>query len=122
MATELSDKEKQELVLGIHEDDDTIAFRDWSEADATAHAQKMGLSLSDAHWQVIKFLRVQHENAGSSSRAHEIAEALDERFASEGGLKYLYRLFPGGPVTQGCQLAGVPVPSDSTNPSFGSVT
>jgi tRNA 2-thiouridine synthesizing protein E len=122
MVTELSDKEKQELVLGIHEDDETKAFRDWTEAQAEARAQKMGLSLTDEHWQVIRFLRVQFENAGSSSRAHEVAEALEERFASEGGLKYMYRLFPGGPVTQGCELAGVPVPSDSTNPSFGSVT
>lgn len=122
MAKELSDKEKQELVLGIHEDDETKAFHDWTEAQAEAQAQKMGISLSDGHWQVIKFLRVQYENSGPSSRAHEVAEALEERFASEGGLKYLYRLFPGGPVTQGCQLAGVPVPSDSTDPSFGSVT
>jgi tRNA 2-thiouridine synthesizing protein E len=51
----------------------------------------------------------------------ELHDALDERFHTRGGMKFLYRLFPGGPVAQGCRLAGLPVPAGAVNPSFGSV-
>jgi tRNA 2-thiouridine synthesizing protein E len=45
---------------------------------------------------------------------------LNERFAKEGGSKFLYELFPGGPVARGSRLAGVPAPSDARDLSFGS--
>jgi tRNA 2-thiouridine synthesizing protein E len=50
----------------------------------------------------------------------ELHDALDERFHSRGGMKYLYKLFPGGPVAQGCELAGLPVPAGAKDKSFGS--
>jgi len=47
--------------------------------------------------------------------------ALEERFAAEGGRKYLLELFPKGPVAQGCELAGLPVPAYASDGSFGAV-
>ncbi|MGB5339763.1 MAG: sulfite reductase, partial [Gammaproteobacteria bacterium] len=36
-------------------------------------------------------------------------------------LKYLYTLLPGGPVAQGCRLAGLEPPAGSQDAGFGSV-
>ena len=51
----------------------------------------------------------------------ELHDALDESFHARGGLRYLYTLFPGGPVAQGCRFAGLKAPSGAADKSFGSV-
>ena len=119
MIMELSQKEKQELVLGIHDDEAIAAFKNWDKQQALETAKTMNLQLTDAHWEVIAFIRTYFANAGELRHARELSDVLNERFASEGGAKYLFQLFPGGPVTQGCRLAGVQVPSDASDGSFG---
>jgi len=57
----------------------------------------------------------------SRINARELHDALEERFHSRGGMKFLYDLFPGGPVTQGCRLAGLEPPAGSHEEGFGSV-
>jgi len=34
---------------------------------------------------------------------------------------YLYQIIPGGPVAEGCRLAGLSVPAGAVDKSFGSV-
>ncbi len=119
MVMELSQQEKQDLVLGIHDDDAIAEFKNWNRKAAEATAQSMHLTLTNAHWQVIDFIRTYFANAGELRHARELSEVLAERFTTEGGAKYLFQLFPGGPVTQGCQLAGIQVPKDASDGSFG---
>lgn len=119
MIMELSQQEKQDLVLGIHDDDAIATFKNWNKQTAEATAKTMHISLTDAHWEVIGFIRTYFANAGELRHARELSEVLAERFAEEGGAKYLFQLFPGGPVTQGCQLAGIQVPKDASDGSFG---
>jgi len=119
MIMELSQKEKQELILGIHDDEAISKFKNWDRQEAEATAKEIGLELTSAHWKVIDFIRTYFANAGELRHARELSEVLSERFAEEGGAKYLYRLFPGGPVSQGCRLAGIQVPSDASDGSFG---
>ncbi len=54
-------------------------------------------------------------------RVRELHDALDERFHARGGIRYLYELFPGGPIAQGCRLAGLTPPAGAEDRSFGSV-
>lgn len=117
----LSSHDKQELVFGIHDDDATEAFKAWTAEKAEEIAARTNIILSSEHWKVIDFLRLHFSNTGPLKHARDLTEVLNERFVDEGGSRYLYELFPEGPVNQGCQIAGVPVPADTKNLSMGSI-
>lgn len=88
--------------------------------ETAARARAAGMDLTPAHWEVLEFLREQCD-AERAAKAHLLAMALEERFAGQGGRKYLMGLFPHGPVAQGCALAGLPVPAYASDGSFGAV-
>lgn len=122
MADNFSDKDKLEKVFGIHASDEVDTFKEWNEETAQAIARDMGLELTEQHWDVIRFLRIHFENVGEKMPpAHELSQTLDERFFDQGGLRYLYELFPDGPLNQGGRIAGIAIPADATDASFGSV-
>lgn len=100
-------------------EDRKLEIHNWDRAKGLALAEKEGLTLSDAHWEVIYFLRKRYVEQGDPESAREIARDLETALAGKGGDRFLRRLFPGGPVTQGSRLAGLPVPAYSVDPSFG---
>lgn len=55
-----------------------------------------------------------------NANVRELHDALDEEFHAEGGIRYLYTLFPKGPLAQGCLIAGLPVPAGAQDQGFGS--
>lgn len=94
---------------------------DWSPATAEALAREQGLTLTETHWRVVRALQdfyARHEEPAMSAR--ELHDALDEFFHPEGGIKYLYRLFPKGPLAQACLLAGLQPPGGTQDQGFGS--
>lgn len=94
----------------------------WKVADAERIADAEGLQLEQDHWQLVRCLQAyfsRHEE--STIGVRELKDALEEAFHQQGGIRYLHRLCPGGPVAQGCRLAGLPVPPGAVDPSFGSV-
>ena len=94
---------------------------DWSVSRAEEIAREEGVTLTDAHWKVIHLLRDHYRHHGPAPHARQLLDGLAENFGREGGRKYLYQLFPRGPVSQGCRIAGLPLPAYSSDPSFGSV-
>jgi tRNA 2-thiouridine synthesizing protein E len=94
---------------------------DWSKADAQYFAQKEGLNLENDHWKAINILQECLTCTDHPPRKRELHDVLDEEFHSKGGLRYLYGLFPGGPIAQGCRMAGLTPPPGSVDKSFGSV-
>lgn len=92
----------------------------WSPLTVKKMAREEGLDeLTEAHWHVIYTLRDLYRKNGRSANAREVMHILEQDFINEGGRRYLYELFPKGPVSQGSRLAGVPVPPYSSDPSFG---
>jgi tRNA 2-thiouridine synthesizing protein E len=92
----------------------------WSEAKARELARADGIELTDTHIKAIKLLQQLYVARGPAPHARLLAAELADAFSAEGGGKFLYQLFPGGPVAQGSRLAGVPAPHDTRDLSFGS--
>jgi tRNA 2-thiouridine synthesizing protein E len=92
----------------------------WSEKYAEEVAMSEGIQLTDEHWEVICFLRDRYLREGQAKSGRHVVEALERRFAVKGGKRYLYSLFPHGPVAQGSRIAGLPLPAYTSDPGFGS--
>lgn len=100
------------------------APEDWSKQEALDAARKEGLTMTDEHWEAVRALQgyfARHEGEPRIN-PHELHDALDERFHPQGGLRHLYMLFPGGPIAQGCRIAGLKAPFIASDKSFGSVS
>ena len=94
----------------------------WTQAAASSLATAEGLEITENHWDAVRALQEfysRHDDPHINAR--ELHDALEERFHSRGGMKFLYTLLPGGPVARGCRLAGLEPPAGSADPSFGSV-
>ncbi|NEX20440.1 TusE/DsrC/DsvC family sulfur relay protein [Thiorhodococcus mannitoliphagus] len=96
------------------------APEDWSKNSAEAAAREEDITLSDDHWAAIKALQTYFDR-NEQPNVRELHDGLNEAFHDKGGIKYLYEIFPGGPVAQGCRLAGLKPPAGAVDPSFGSV-
>lgn len=93
---------------------------DWSPIMAKQMAEEEGLDITEDHWEVIRAVQ-EYCDKNEKIRLPELHDALEEKFHFKGGMKYLYTLFPGGPMAQGCRLAGLESPRGSIDLSFGSV-
>ena len=92
----------------------------WTRADGEDAARAEGVVLAGDGWEVVRALQ-EYFAKSETPHVRELHDALDEKFHAKGGIKYLYQLLPGGPVAQGCRMAGLEAPAGSTDPSFGSV-
>ncbi|MEN8712445.1 MAG: TusE/DsrC/DsvC family sulfur relay protein [Arenicellales bacterium] len=92
-----------------------------SEVNLREIASQEGIELTDEHLGVVECLRDYYLELGEAENGRDLEEMLNEVFAGHGGRKYLWRLFPGGPVTQGLRIAGLPLPPHSGDKGFGTV-
>ena len=115
MQRKLTEQEEAHRVLGLHDE----IMEPWDIEKAHRLAQSENIDLTDTHIDVIQYMRLTFEKHGPIKHARTLAQALEAKFAAHGGLKYLYTLFPNGPVSQGCKIAGIPLPPDSRSQSFG---
>lgn len=96
-----------------------LARQHWGRNESLALAESEGIDFNDDHWAVIVFMRKYYLDHGLAINARTTSRVLSKRFSSQGGTKYLRRLFSEGPVTQGSRLANLPTPAYATDPSFG---
>jgi len=82
---------------------------DWSEAFAEAQARSEGLTLTQAHWQVIRFLREYYLEHGVQAQVRVMIKHFTQVWdAQRGSNHHLHDLFPnGGPQKQGNRVAGL---------------
>jgi TusE/DsrC/DsvC family sulfur relay protein len=96
---------------------------DWTREDAMKIAREEKLVLAGDHWEAIRALQSYYADHDDETviNVRALHDALDEHFHQQGGLKFLYTLFPGGPIAQCCRLAGLKAPFIASDNSFGSV-
>lgn len=91
----------------------------WSESQAIDLARQDGLELTDTHLGIIRNLRDCYADHGGTVNARALAHSIEEEFAGMGGHRFLYALFPRGPIAQATRYAGLPMPPGTRDPSFG---
>ncbi len=81
----------------------------WSEAYAVALAEQESLTLTDEHWQVIRFIRTYYEEHDVQAQVRDMVMHFRQEWGAEkGNSRYLHDIFPmGGPQKQGNRLAGM---------------
>ncbi|CNI43642.1 sulfurtransferase TusE [Yersinia bercovieri] len=84
---------------------------DWSEALAAILAEQEGITLTDPHWEVVRFVRTFYQEFNTSPAIRMLVKAMAQKYGEErGNSRYLYRLFPKGPAKQATKIAGLPKP------------
>ncbi|WP_185269007.1 TusE/DsrC/DsvC family sulfur relay protein [Halopseudomonas xiamenensis] len=90
-----------------------IDLGDWSDAVAIALAEHEGLSLTDAHFEVIHALRQFHAQYQLSPAMRPLVKYIGQQLGKDKGSSlYLLSLFPGSPAKLASKLAGLPKPDN----------
>lgn len=82
-------------------------------------AAQRGLELRDEHLEVINFVLDFYEHCDDCENARQLADMMQDRFTAQGGRKYLYQLFPEGPLSTIHHLADLPSLNNQNDRSFG---
>ncbi|MFB1077106.1 sulfurtransferase TusE [Photobacterium damselae] len=84
---------------------------DWSKELVPLLAEDEGIELTEAHWEVIHFVREFYLEFNTSPAIRMLVKAMAKQYGEEkGSSRYLYKLFPKGPAKQATKLAGLPKP------------
>lgn len=84
----------------------------WKKGLAQVMATNDAFELTDAHWEVIDFVRQFYLTYNTSPAIRALTKAMKAEFGIEkASSRYLYKLFPDGPAKQATKYAGLPKPA-----------
>jgi tRNA 2-thiouridine synthesizing protein E len=85
---------------------------DWNRDVAEYLAKEEKVEMTDAHWEVIDFLREYYDEYQIAPAIRVLTKAIGKKLGPDkGNNKYLYELFPYGPAKQACKIGGLPKPT-----------
>ncbi|MEI8210213.1 MAG: TusE/DsrC/DsvC family sulfur relay protein [Methylococcales bacterium] len=88
-----------------------VKTAEWNEAVAVQLAALNQITLTEAHWEIILFIRHYYLQFKHLPNARVFTKAIAKEFGEEkGNSRYLHKLFPEGPLKYACKLAGLPKP------------
>lgn len=89
-----------------------LDYKEWNEDVAVLLAQADDMELTEAHWEVIRFVREFYLTYNTSPAIRALTKAMKTEFGEEkASSRYLYRLFKEGPAKQATKYAGLPKPA-----------
>lgn len=86
---------------------------DWNTQVAAMIAKEEGITLTEAHHEVIQALRDFYTQFGLSPAMRPFTKYLKEKLGKEKATSiYLLQLFPGSPAKIAAKVAGLPKPDN----------
>ncbi|KEA61885.1 tRNA 2-thiouridine synthesizing protein E [Marinobacterium lacunae] len=107
--------DKNILLQSIEFDDEGYLadLSQWSPEVAETLAQQEGLSLTEAHWEILYLLREFYALYEHAPAMRPLVKAVKQKLGDEKGKSiYLMQLFPGSPAKVSARLAGLPKPDN----------
>jgi len=90
-------------------------FTAWHPQLALRIAEAEDIDMNDDHWAVVNFLRRYYEDYAIVPAVRVLTRAISNTLGPDkGNSRFLYKLFPGGPLRQACKIAGMPRPASCT--------
>jgi tRNA 2-thiouridine synthesizing protein E len=90
-----------------------INLDDWNTDVAAAIALNEGISLTDAHWEIIELLRAFYQQYSLSPAMRILVKTVKTELGpNKGNSHYLLKLFPGSPAMLASKIAGLPKPTN----------
>lgn len=87
-------------------------LQDWNTEVAQALAVAEQITMTEAHWEVVHFVRQFYVEFQTSPAIRILVKAMAQQLGPEkGNSKYLFMLFPQGPAKQATRIAGLPKPA-----------
>lgn len=83
----------------------------WDETIALQIAESENITMTDAHWEIVHFVREYFELYQSVPENRTLLKTLRERHGKDVATrKYIHKLFPYGFGQQACKIAGMRKP------------
>jgi dissimilatory sulfite reductase related protein len=96
------------VIAGTELDVDAEGFlqqpEQWTEAIGLEIATAHGITMTDRHWTVAKFMRQRYLDTGTAPTIRTLGKESGVE------IKELYQLFPKGPAKLAAKIGGIPKP------------
>ncbi len=84
-----------------------VDINDWNEDIATALFEEEGITPTEEHWDVVRYVREEVLN-GDEPNERGIMKAMSKVWGRKVKSKEMYEMFPGMPSKQGLKIGGCP--------------
>jgi tRNA 2-thiouridine synthesizing protein E len=90
-----------------------VNLEDWNRDIAGEIANAEGITLSDAHWEILDLLRAFYQEFDLSPAMRILVKQTKAQLGEDKGNSiYLMQLFPGSPAKLASKIAGLPKPTN----------
>lgn len=101
------------MALATDEEGYLLDLTDWSPSVAEQLAAEEGLSLSEAHWELIELIQAFYKEFDHSPAMRPLIKYAKLKLgADKGNSLYFLSLFPGSPAKLLSRVAGLPRPEN----------
>lgn len=84
----------------------------WNAQVCVALAAIAGIELTAAHWEIVLFTRDYYHRFNHLPNNRVFVKAVRKELGEDkGNTRYLYGLFPDGPLKFACKIGGLPKPT-----------